>query len=142
MPRNKKRTAEEYEKEIEQAAKRMRKKKEHLASARNSDTWLEFLENIGVGTTETEQGQDFWEKVRIDIIGDKISSITDRMTQEAREPEKIIKYNLSRQVKYHLARYYGVSSKEARAYRDYSQERISQELGFENWNKLLGDIYK
>lgn len=64
MPKGKKRTNEEYEKEIEEAAKRMKKYPEHLKAARYSSEWVEFLSNIGIGTTESKEGSDFWEKVR------------------------------------------------------------------------------
>lgn len=64
MPKGRKRTSEDYEREIEEAAKRMQKYPEHLRAARDSDEWLEFLNGIGVGTTDTRQGQDFWESVR------------------------------------------------------------------------------
>lgn len=68
MPKGRKRTQAEYEKEIEEAAERMKKKPEHLKSAKDNATWLEHLENIGVTTTGTKQGQSFWEKVRNKIV--------------------------------------------------------------------------
>ena len=67
MPKGRKRTKEDYEKEIEETAKRMQKRPEHLKSARNNTTWLAFLDNIGVSTIETKQGQSFWERVRSKI---------------------------------------------------------------------------
>ena len=63
MPKGRKRTQEEYDREIEEAAKRMQKRPEHLKAARNSKQWLDFLDNIGV-TVESGSKQDFWEKVR------------------------------------------------------------------------------
>ena len=53
--------------EIEEAAKRMKKRPEHLKAAKNNTTWLNFLQNIGVSTTDTKQGQAFWEHVRKEI---------------------------------------------------------------------------
>ncbi len=65
MPKGnrKKRTQEEYEKEIDDAVKRMQKRPEHLKSAKNSKAWLEFLDGIGINV-ESDLKQDFWEKVR------------------------------------------------------------------------------
>ncbi len=62
MPKGKrkKRTEEEYEKEIEEATKRMQKYPEHLRSARDNEAWKEFLTNIGVTTGKA----DFWQNVR------------------------------------------------------------------------------
>lgn len=68
MPKGRKRTKEEYEKEIEEIAKRMQKRPEHLKTAKNNATWLAFLDNIGVSTIETAQGKSFWEKVRSKIV--------------------------------------------------------------------------
>lgn len=67
MPKGRKRTKEEYEEEVEEAAKRMKKYPEHLKAAKNNTTWLTFLDNIGVATTETKQGQGFWDRVRSKI---------------------------------------------------------------------------
>ena len=64
MPKGRKRTEAEYEREIEEAAKRIKKHKEGLTSARDSEEWLEFLQDKGITTTDSKEGQDFWEKVR------------------------------------------------------------------------------
>ena len=61
--RHKKRTAEEYDDEIEKTAKRMRKKREALRSASDSGTWLEFLDNLGIDVSSPAR-LDFFEKVR------------------------------------------------------------------------------
>ena len=67
MPRGGKRTKKDYEKEIEETAKRMQKRPEHLKAAKNDSTWLAFLDSIGVTTIETKQGQSFWGKVKNEI---------------------------------------------------------------------------
>ena len=57
------------EKEIAEAAERIRKKgRESLTAASDSEEWLEYLNEIGVRTTSTEAGEDFWEKVRKKIL--------------------------------------------------------------------------
>ena len=63
MPKGKKRTEAEYEKEIEEASKRMKKHHEFLASAQSSPEWQAFLEDIGIETYKA----DFWEDVRINV---------------------------------------------------------------------------
>lgn len=83
MPKGRKRNSEEYEKEIDEAAKRMRKKPEGLKSARSSKTWLDFLDDIGISVNSTGKS-DFWEQVR-----DKVY-----------EREEIqVKYNVRRKLK-------------------------------------------
>lgn len=67
MPKGRKRTKEDYDDEIKNAAKRMKKYPEHLRAARNNSTWLNFLEDIGVKTIQTPKGGDFWENVRSEI---------------------------------------------------------------------------
>lgn len=54
------------EKEVEEAADRMEKYPEHLKSARKSDTWNNFLINIGVkeDIVKSKSGNDFWARVR------------------------------------------------------------------------------
>ena len=66
MPKGKKRTAEDYEREIEEAANRMQKYPEHLRSARTSNLWNDFLVDIGIKheIVKTKSGSDFWDKVR------------------------------------------------------------------------------
>lgn len=59
----------DYDREIEEAIERMKKYKEHLASARTNDTWQEFLMNIGVNpdAVTSSAGSNFWDKVRTRI---------------------------------------------------------------------------
>lgn len=66
MPKGKKRNVREYEDEIEKAAKRMKKKPEHLKSARTSREWLGFLENLNIIDRQSDslEKKNFWEKVR------------------------------------------------------------------------------
>ena len=84
MPKGKKRTAEDYEREIEEAAKRMQKYPEHLRSARTSNTWNDFLIDIGVKPeiVKSKSGGDFWEKVRQDIIPVESIRLPERQIQE------------------------------------------------------------
>ena len=83
MPKGKKRTAEDYEREIEEAAKRMQKEPEHLKAARHNRSWLIFLDSIGVNpnSTRTEKGQGFWEDVR-NKVQEKELGITYRQVAE------------------------------------------------------------
>ena len=59
----------DYEREIDEASKRMKKHPEYLRSARDSNEWVEFLSNIGIEPQiiESKTGMDFWEKVRSKI---------------------------------------------------------------------------
>lgn len=61
---HRKRTAEEYEKEAEDAVKRFQKYPEHLEAARNNTDWIAFLEDNGVYPASIEAGADFFESVR------------------------------------------------------------------------------
>lgn len=54
--------------EVERAAKRMKKFPEHLRSARDSDTWKDFLIGIGVKTS----GAPFWEDVREEVVESEV----------------------------------------------------------------------
>lgn len=64
MPKGRKKR--DYDKEIEEAAERMRKRPEHLQSARNRSAWKRFLVNIGVipESMSSDRGSAFWEDVR------------------------------------------------------------------------------
>lgn len=106
MPKgNRKRTEEEYEREIEEASKRIRKHRENITSARDSDTWIDFLtDTFGVSPQAVNNGQDFWESVRQDIL------------QYDREEVRKLKYRELREQ--------GFSAKEARRMRDWSQNRV------------------
>lgn len=74
----------DYEKEIREAAQRMKKYPEHLKAAKHSSVWYKFLLEIGVdvGTVETKKGKVFWEKVRTTITP-KIIEYTPRQLAEA-----------------------------------------------------------
>ena len=50
--------------EVEDAIKRMQKRPEHLEAMRDSETWRDFLEDIGVKTA----GHDFWDRVREKLV--------------------------------------------------------------------------
>lgn len=108
MPKGRKRTQAEYEEEIEETAKRMRKNyPESLKHARDSESFREFLEGIGITTTETVSGSNFWDGVREKF------PIVQRMS------------------KYQEAREAGIPSKIARRMRDFGRDRFDREL--ENW---------
>ena len=83
MPKGKKRTAEDYEREIEEAAKRVQKYPEHLRSARTSSIWNDFLVDIGVKPeiVKSKSGNDFWDKVR-NRVEEKELGITYRQAAE------------------------------------------------------------
>ena len=79
MPKGRKRTQAEYEKEIEEAARRMQKHPEYRNSARNNKTWQNFLVNVLGINIDSEEGQKFFNDVRSKIVG-------------TREPAKISEY--------------------------------------------------
>lgn len=113
MPKgHRKRTQEDYEREIKEAAQRMRKHPEFLKSARNNQTWLDFLVNV-VGVqpqaTESDSAQKFWNDVR----------------------EQIYTRPTRRRNIYKEAREAGMPAKLARRIRDWSPERA--ETAIENW---------
>ena len=99
------------ENEIEEAAKRMEKYPEHLKSARTSDTWNDFLINIGVNpkTVDSKQGSSFWNKVREEI--------------NPRQAERRSLYQEARQA--------GMPATLARRIRDWSEARATEAI--ENW---------
>lgn len=66
MPRGGKRKGGTPEEEVDDAASRMRKRPEHLKSARSSEAWQGFLSDLGIMTREA----DFWERVRDKIYVD------------------------------------------------------------------------
>ena len=65
MPKGKRKTRD-YDREIEEAAKRMHKYPEYLHAASDSEEWRNFLLDIGVNPeiVKSSSGRDFWEKVR------------------------------------------------------------------------------
>ena len=111
MPRWRKRTQEEYDREVEEATKRMGKYPEHLKSARTSSTWTDFLINIGVNpqAVDSKQGGDFWNKVREEI-----------------NPRQVTRRSI-----YQEARQAGMPATLARRIRDWSDERATEAI--ENW---------
>ena len=111
MPKGRKRTQEEYNQEIEEAARRMEKYPEHLKSARTSNTWNDFLINIGVNpkAVDSKPGDNFWNKVREEI-----------------NPRQAERRNI-----YQEARQAGMPATLARRIRDWSDERATEAI--ENW---------
>ena len=84
MPRGRRsRTKEDYEREIEEAATRIKKYPEHLRSARTSSIWNDFLIDIGVKPeiVKSKSGGDFWDKVR-NRVEEKELGITYRQAAE------------------------------------------------------------
>lgn len=143
MPKGGKRKDGTPEHEIEEAEKRMRKYKECLESARDSETWLEFLEKIGVNIDilESDRGQDFWEKVRQKIDEPLKENIFNNLSQSAKGETPEIRDKAERRSSYSIARYFGASAKEARQVRDWSNDRLAEYLGFDNYELLLKEIY-
>jgi len=110
MPRGRKRTSEEYEREIEEASKRIRKKKENIKTARTNVIWQEYLTDVlGVSPKALDNGKDFWESVR------KRTLEFDRRA--------IVRRN-----RYSELRKVGYTAKEARRIRDWAEDRIELEL--------------
>jgi len=110
MPKGRKRTAEDYEREIEETAKRMKANPEYLRSARNNSVWYDFLDGIGIDIHNASPSRvGFFEDVRV-AIGDK--------------DEK-------RKALYKEARKVGMPSKLARRIRDWSRDRAEREM--ERW---------
>lgn len=75
----------DYEKEIEDAAERMKKYPEHLEHARENNIWIDFLtDNVGVNlsSVESDKGSAFWENVRSKIL-EKDTGFTARELIEA-----------------------------------------------------------
>ena len=67
MLKGKKRSSKEYDEEVEKAIKRFKKHKESLRSARDSERWLEFLDNLGIDMLSGAR-TDFFERVRVGIV--------------------------------------------------------------------------
>ena len=74
-----KRSKEDYEREIEEAAKRMKKYPEYLEATKDSEDWIDFLKSIGITTS----GADFWQDVR-DRAYKKEVGFKPRVLQEHR----------------------------------------------------------
>ena len=111
MAKGRKRTKAEYESEIEEAAKRMKKYPEHKKSAKNSQEWSDFLIDIGVNekVVDSEAGSKFWNDVR----------------------EEIYTRPAERRNIYKEAREAGMPAKLARRIRDWSPQRATEAI--ENW---------
>ena len=112
MPSHSKRSPADYEREIEEAARRMKKYPEHLKAARNNKAWNNFLlDVVGVKPKiiDSNKGDKFWNDVRNKI-----------------EPVQAKRRNL-----YQEARQVGMTSKMARRIRDWSESRATQEI--ESW---------
>lgn len=84
MPKGRKRTQADYDKEIIDAARRMRKRPEHLRAARNNQSWFEFLENIDIGI-DTPQRVNFWREVRNEVNNQIISEAKQRATEREKK---------------------------------------------------------
>ncbi len=82
MPRGGRRKKGTSEKEVEEAAERMRNYPEYLGAARDSDNWIEFLDEIGVYPESLQAGRDFWEEVRGNVI-EEITGFSPRKLAEA-----------------------------------------------------------
>lgn len=109
---SKSKRSRDYEREIQEAADRMRKRPEHLKAARTNRSWLNFLINV-VGVepeaTISTNAQNFWKKVQ----------------------EKINPTQATRRSLYQEARQVGMPSKLARRIRDWSEERATDAI--EKW---------
>lgn len=113
MPKGRKRTPEEYNDEMKEASKRMRKHKEARRSARDDDTWQEFLlDTIGINPNSISpaNGQKFWSDVQADVL------TYDRVTKYAKLREA------------------GFTAKQARRMRDWSEEK--RQVAIENREML------
>lgn len=111
MPHGRKRTQAEYEREIEEASKRIRKKRENIKSARDSDTFRDFLTNtFGVSPQALNNGADFWESVR------------ENVHQYDRE--------VIRRSKYAELIELGFTSAQAKRMRDWSETRIQLSMPY------------
>ena len=105
------RSQADYEREIEDAAKRMKKYPEHLRSARTSSEWKDFLIDIGVKPeiVNSKSGSDFWKQVR----------------------EKINPRQQERRTIYQEAKQAGMPARLARQVRDWSESRAREAI--EKW---------
>lgn len=80
MAKNKQR---DYEKEADEAIKRLKKHPEYLEASMNNKKFLDFLDNIGVNpdTYESEKGGNFWESVRQKIEEREIGFTASQLTE-------------------------------------------------------------
>lgn len=82
------------ESEVQDAVKRMRKRPEHLRSSRTSESWKQFLIDIGVNEdiVNSDSGASFWERVRQQIREDekpRLQILTDARIKSLRERHNI-----------------------------------------------------
>lgn len=59
----------DYEREMKEAANRMRKYPEHLKAAYDSKEWRQFLLDIGVEPEAINANVSFWDSVRGEVSG-------------------------------------------------------------------------
>lgn len=86
MPKGRKRTKEEYDKEIIAAAKRIGKKREARQAAKGNTTWINYLLdvlNVNPDAVESDAGSKFWKSVR-EEISPPLPAPTQRQLTEAR----------------------------------------------------------
>ena len=85
------RSKDDYEREIEEAAKRMKKYPEHLRSARTSPEWKQFLLDIGIEPkiVSSDSGRDFWEQVRSRVSEKEIGFTTRQLAEANAEYEPL-----------------------------------------------------
>ena len=141
MRYRRKRTAKEYEDEIEKTAKRFRKHPEALRSAKNSSEWLKFLDNLGIDMSSSSR-KDFFDKVRGELRGNVASDIQDKLRREVKAETVTEKRNFPRQSRYSIAKYLGASTQEARRLRDVSEQRFAEHFNYSDYNQVLEQIYE
>lgn len=121
MPKGRrKRTQEEYDKEVLEAVKRMRKYPEHIRSARQSETWFEFLGDIGVNPDilESQSGQNFWGRVRGQINAEEREMDISQ--------QRIIEANIRALAERGISVEFGVGKYQRTIYRDIRGRFVSQ----------------
>lgn len=91
----------DYEREIEEAARRMRKYPEHLRAAIDSEEWRAFLMDIGIKPEilDFDRGRGFWDSVRDKVVEPFISGFTLRGLAEQGVIIAPIKYKSGEQVR-------------------------------------------
>lgn len=115
MPKGgRKRTQEEYEKEIEDAIKRFRKYPERLRASLDSEDWEDFLVGIGIWDEALYAGADFWERVRQGVQREA----TARGYQPGFSEREIVEANVTAEL------YQTKSGKEVIRYRDNETGRF------------------
>ncbi len=126
MARHKRtRTQQDYDREIEEAAKRMRKYPEHLKAAQDDETWIDFLDNIGVNarTTDSEAGQDYWKKVADKVTENELPISAEGVGGQRWLTEKRVKMQvLYRDSKGHFTK--TVTEKQVISYRSLETGRF------------------